>query len=187
MKFIKINKKAKGFTLIEILLVVGFMALAGLAIYTIYNQVSLGNSANQEGRNLDSIRAGTKTLFGGTKNYASVTNAVLNDGRVTPDTMRAVPYVAGDTSITNSFGGDVTIAPTSLGGGTNNGFRVTYNAVPGAVCSKLVPGAGTAWDQVTVAGTVVKTFGTGSLDIAALTTACAGDAGTGITILFDSL
>ena len=126
-------------------------------------------------------------MFGGTQNYASVANPVLNDARVTPDSMRAIPYVAGATAITNSFGGAVTVVPVALGGGTNNGFRVTYPKVPGAVCAKLVTGAGTGWDQITVGTNVVKTFGTGSLNIANLATECAADAGSGIDIIFDSL
>lgn len=186
MKFLKRNNK-KGFTLVEILLVVGFIALAGIGIYTVYTKVQMSNAALSEGKNLDTIRAGVKNLFGGTQNYASVANAVLNDARVTPDSMRAIPYVAGATAITNSFGGTVTVAPVALGGGANNGFRVTYPKVPGAVCAKLVTGAGTGWDQITVGTTIVKTFGTGSLDIAQLATRCAGDTGNGIDVVFDSL
>ena len=116
------KKKNKGFTLVEVLLVVGFIALAGIGVYTLYSKVQMSNTALAEGKNLDTIRAGVKNLFGGTQNYTDVKNAVLNDARITPDTMRPIPYNAGDTSITNSFGGAVTVAPVSLGGGNNNGM-----------------------------------------------------------------
>ena len=182
-----LRKGKKGFTLVEILLVVGFIALAGIGIYTVYTKVQMSNAALQEGRNLDTIRVGVKNLFGGSQNYASVANPVLNDARITPDSMRAIPYTAGATAINNSFGGSVTVAPVSLGTGTNNGFSVKYPNVPGAVCAKLVTGAGTGWDQITVGTTVVKTFGTGSLNVATLATQCAGDIGNGVSIVFDSL
>lgn len=181
------NKKNSGFTLVEILLVVGFIALAGIGIYTVYSKVQMGNAALQEGKNLDTIRAGVKNLYGSSSNYVGLTNVVLNDARVTPDTMRAIPYAAADANINNSFGGAVVVEPVGLGGGTNNGFRVTYPSVPGAVCAKLVTGAGTGWDQIRVGGQQVKTFGTGTLVIATLATACAADAGNGVTITFDSL
>lgn len=185
----KTTKSRKGFTLVEILLVVGFIALAGIGIYTIYSKVQMSNAALTEGKNIDTIRAGVKNLFGGSQNYTGLAPAVINDARVTPDSMRPIPYTAGATSITNSFGGTVTIAPTNLNGGTNNGFRLTYPNVPGAVCAKLVTGAGTSWDQIGV-GTAgnVKAFGTNRIIIPTLTTQCAGDTtGAGVTIIFDSL
>ena len=67
-----ITRKRKGFTLVEILLVVGFIALAGIGIYTVYTKVQMSNAALQEGKNLDTIRAGTKNLFGGTQTYANI-------------------------------------------------------------------------------------------------------------------
>lgn len=195
MKFLKRNKK--GFTLVEILLVVGFIALAGIGIYTVYTKVQNSNAALQEGKNLDTIRAGVKNLYGGTQNYTGLKNSVVNDARATPDAMRAVnPYTAGDNNINNSFGGTVTILPKTVGaGGANNGFYVAYANVPGSVCAKLVTGAGTAWDQINVGaaaftgatGGNVKNFGTGTINIPNLTTACAADTGNGVTITFDSL
>ena len=182
-----ITRKRKGFTLVEILLVVGFIALAGIGIYTVYTKVQMSNAALQEGKNLDTIRAGTKNLFGGTQTYANISNIVLNDARITPDSMRPIPYQQGASSITNNFGGSVQVAAVALGGGSNNGFSVDYPKVPGAVCAKLVTGAGTGWDQVTVGGLVVKPFGTGALDIVNLTKQCAGDNGNGIDIVFSSL
>lgn len=190
---LKSKKAARGFTLIEILLVVGFIALAGLGVYVVYNKVSAGGAANAEARNLDTLRAGVKTLYGGASNYGTgptaISNTVLNNGRVTPDSMRAVPYAANDPNINNSFGGTVSVTPIALGGSTvNNGFRITYNNVPGAVCSKLVTTAGVSFDAVGVgAAGNVKTFGTNQLAIPALTTQCANDAGTGVAIMFDSL
>ena len=187
MKLLK-NKK-NGFTLVEILLVVGFIALAGIGIYTVYTKVQMSNAALQEGKNLDTIRAGIKNLYGGNQNYAGLSNSVLNDARITPDSMRKIPYDAGDATITNSFGGAVNLDPVSLGAaaGSNNGFRVTYNNVPGAVCAKLVTGTGAAWDQISVQGKVVKSFGKGNLNVSDLATSCAIDGGTGVYVQFDSI
>ena len=180
MKLLK--RKNKGFTLVEILLVVGFIALAGIGIYTIYSKVQVSNQANTESRNLDTLRAGIKSMYGGNPNFTGLGNTVANQSRLTPDSMRN-PAAANE--IINSFGGQVLIAPVSLGGGTNNGFRITYPEVPGAVCSKLVTSAGGQFNQVTVAGTVVKTFGTSvPIDVAATALSCNADT---VQILFDSI
>lgn len=187
MKLLKRNKK--GFTLVEILLVVGFIALAGIGIYTVYTKVQMSNAALTESKNLDTMRAGIKNLFGGSQNYTGLSNLTLNQARITPDSMRAIPYVAADAVITNSFGGSVTVTPVKLGtGAANNGFRVQYDKVPGAVCAKLVGGAGPGWDAIGV-GAVnnVKVFGTGQIAVATLTAKCATDTGNGITLYFDSL
>ncbi len=184
----KIINIKKGFTLVEILLVVGFIALAGIGIYTVYNKVNMSNNASNESRNINLIKAGVKNIYGSSQGYAGLTNSVLNDARATPDSMRAIPYTAGATAITNSFGGAVTVLPVTLGGaGLNNGFQITYPQVPGAICSRLVTMLDKNIEQITVAGTVVKPYGTGNLNVVSLATQCATDTGNGVTILFDSL
>lgn len=189
-KKMKLNmkRKNKGFTLIEVLLVVGFIALAGIGVYTIYSKVQISNAANTEARNLDTIRAGVKSLYGASPNYnvpSAINATVLNNARITPENMRA-----SATTIVNSFGGAVTIAPVNLGSGTNNGFRITYNNVPAEVCVKLATTGGAAFDQLTInAGTtpLVKGFGTNVVDPARVAENCNAAPATGVSMLFDSL
>jgi len=181
---IKLNSKNKGFTLIEILLVVGFIALASVGVYTIYSKVQLSSAANTESRNLDTIRAGVKQLYGASSAYDTVTNTVVNAGRLTPENMKT----AGDnTKITNSFGGSVVLAPANLGGGTNNGFTITYNNVPGAVCSRLVMTGGSQFDRVLIGGSVAKEFGENRVKEDVATIACDGAPNNGITVVFSSI
>jgi type II secretory pathway pseudopilin PulG len=175
------KKKNKGFTLVEILLVVGFIALASVGVYTIYSKVQTANSANAESRNLDTIRAGIKNLYGASPNYTGITATVVNQAKITPEAMRD----ATPAGITNTFGGTVTIDPVNLGTGTANGFRITYPLVTDVVCTKLVTTGGAQFDQVTVGTTVIKTFGTNKMDPADAAAACNGAAQQ--TVLFDSL
>lgn len=195
MKILKnLRKKSnKGFTLTEILLVVGFIALAGIGVYVVYNKVQTGNAANTEARNIDAIRAGVKNIYGATVNYTNLTNKVLLDARVVPDNMRAGN---SGTAIINSFGGTVTVAPVTFNAGpgnTNNAFSITYTNVPVDVCSKLVSVAAPGFNKVAIGtgtGTEVKnTAGANGneLDIAAATSNCAAAAGTGAEIEFTSL
>jgi hypothetical protein len=182
--------KSQGFSLIELLIAIAFIAVATATIYYIYNKVKASGDANTEGRHLDTLRAGIKGLYASSTSYAApsaVSNTFANEARITPDAMR----VANDTAtIKNKFGGTVTIEPTQLGAGAaGNGFRIIYSNVPGEVCVKLVTTAGSQFDQVSVGTTTVKTFGTQSLNPVTTATACnAGDTdGRGVTINFDSL
>lgn len=180
----KLQKKNKGFTLIEILLVVGFIALASAGIYTIYSKVQVSNKANAESRNLDLIRAGVKSLFASKTNFTGLDNTVVNAGRITPENMKT----SAATEIINSFGGPVTVAPIGLNGGTNNGFRITYDQVPGDICIKLASAAGAQFDVVTIGtNTPVKAFGVNEINVVNVTTQCNADTGTGLTLHFDSL
>lgn len=186
MKKLNMRKlKAKGFTMIELLIGIGFIAAASVTVYYIYNKVKSTGDANTEGRHLDTLRAGIKNLYQGQVSYAGITHKFVNDARITPEDMR----VAGDTTgiIRNKFGGTVTIAPANLNGGTSNAFAITYNKVPGETCIKLVTTAGFQFDSVQVGATTVKTFGTQTVDPVAVATACNLDTGAGVTIVFNSI
>ena len=181
----KMKNKNCGFTLFEILLVIGFIALAGTGIYTIYSKVQNSSKAASEAKNISLLKAGVKNIYGGTVNYITLTNQVLNDARGTPESMGVVPYVAGATAITNVFGGSVVLEPITLGGTPNNGFRITYPEVPVEVCNKLILATEKDFDQLTIEGVLVKSYGTRIMDIPAMTGACASN--DKVTILFDSL
>lgn len=176
----KLNKlaKSKGFTLVEILLVVGFIALASIGIYAVYNKVTTTAKANTENTNLQTVRAGIKQLFGSQKNYTGLTSDVVRNARISPQGM----HTGGASGLVNSFGGDVVIVPQALGG--TEGFRITTNSIPGDVCVKLATGAGASFDQVTIGGTVVKAVGSNNqINPIAVTVQCDADT---VDMVFDS-
>ena len=190
---LNLNKKnKKGFTLIEILLVVGFIALASVGVYTIYNKVQISNQANVESRSIDLIRAGIKSLYGSKTVFTGLNNTVVNQGRITPESMRD-PANLGN--IVNVFGGTVDVGPTTLGtGGTaNNAFFIHYTAVPAAVCIKLASAAGAQFDQVSIggatpgAGVIIKTYGVNDIDVVNITAECNKDTGSGVQLAFGSI
>lgn len=175
------KKSSRGFTLVEILLVVGFIAIAGIGVYTVYSKVTASQAANLESRNLDTLRAGVKNLFAGQSNYTNISATVLNNARVTPQAM-----VSGN-NILNSFGGAVTVAAVGLGGGAANGFTITYANVPANVCAKLVTTGGAQFDVVTIGGgTPVKAFGSNALDSIETANQC-GATDAAKTLVFSSL
>lgn len=183
--------KAKGFTLIELLIAVGFIAVASAGVYYIYNKVKSGQDANAEARNLDALRAGIKNLYASSNTFGSpneVTNLFVNQARITPDGMRdSASTGTANSTIKNKFGGAVTIQKASLGTGTDNAFSITYTLVPGEVCVKLVVSGGAQFDQVVVGTTTVKAFGSNIVNPVTTATACNGDTGQGVPIVFTSL
>lgn len=189
MKLLKINKKkvARGFTLVEVLLVVGFIALASIGVYVVYNKVQTGNAANTESRNIDTVRAGIKNIYGGSTNYNGLTETIALNARIVPDTMRSTASQGG--TIQNSFGGTVTIASATFGSGVaDNAFAITYNNVPLDVCAKLTTSAGVGFNKVTVNGTTVKDTSTSTgntINVATVASSCNLDAGN--VLVFTSL
>lgn len=190
MKNLNIKKslKSKGFTLIELLIAVGFIAVASAGVYYIYNKVKSSQDANTEARNLDALRAGVKNLYASTSSFGGtnpVSNTFANQARITPDGMRTENDI---TSIKNKFGGTVTLLPASLGSSNpDNAFQITYLAVPGEVCTKLVTSAGAQFDQVVVGSVPVKIFGSNVVSPISTATECNKDTGNGVSIIFTSL
>ena len=172
---IKKNKQSKGFTLVEILLVVGFIALAGVGIYATYNKVQVSNQANVESRNIDTLRAGIKGLYGSKSVYTGLTNLVVNQAKISPETMRDPTTIGGaaNATITHQFGGNVTIGPTPIvtPGKPDGGFEIVYVAVPSDICVKLGSSAAVQFDRVLVGTTVIKALG-GELDPATIASSC---------------
>lgn len=175
--------KNKGFTLVEILLVVGFISLASIGIYTIYSKVQISNQANIEARNIDTIRSGIKSLYGGRSNYSGLSESVINKARITPDNMKTPLQ---DNKITSSFGGLVMIGVTSLGAGSYNGFSIVYYDVPSAVCSKLVTSSGIQFDKIFVESVLVKEYGSNEpIDVTKAIEGC--NEKNNVTIVFASI
>ena len=175
----------KGFTLIEILLVVGFIALLSIGIFMTYNKVQTSGAANTESQNITTLQAGIKNLYAGQTDYSTITPAILLNGWVVPDSMRS-PSGAAATNIVNSFSSTVAIAPyTYNGGAANNAFDITYPGIPSDICSKLVTLVGNNFVKVVVGGTTVKDNSVGNyvVDPAATTTGC-NSASAGVTVDF---
>lgn len=173
---LNLRKKNKGFTLVEILLVVGFIALASIGIYAVYNKVQSQSKANGMSTDIQTLRAGIKNLYGGNTNYGTLTNTVIENARIAPSTI--LTGTAG--TFQNAFGGTLVVTPTTLAGGAaNNGFAITVNQLPGDVCTKLLAAVGPSFEQVGVAagGATIKNAATANqvIDGAAIATACTGD------------
>lgn len=141
--FSSINRtKAQGFSLIEILLVIGIIAVLAIAAFIIFPQVQASGRANTEQSNIMTMAAGTKNLFNG--RYADLTNSVATTGNIVP---RSMYDAAAPGTITSSWGKSVVLAPVTA---TPSLFTITYNDLPSEVCLKLVPGMVQNFESITL-------------------------------------
>ncbi len=160
MKSISFNQaKAKGFSLIELLLVLGVLAILLVAAFVVYPQVRDRNQANAEVSNLTAIKANISNLYasrGG--NYGGLTTGIANQARAFPSSMNGGQY-GSTTAITTAWGDGVEIgaapdaaAAVATGGRT---YAIVYENVPAGVCLGLVSGAASNFQDVIVGGTSV--------------------------------
>ena len=174
MKSISFNQaKAKGFSLIELLLVLGVLAILLVAAFVVYPQVRDRNQANAEVSNLTAIKANITNLYasrGG--NYDGLTTGIANQARAFPASMNGGTYTSAAT-ITAAWGGTVTVVENA----TNQRlFDIAYTAVPDGVCLGLVSGAASNFQDVRVGATAAaatSVFTNGQFDPGAAAAACA--------------
>lgn len=156
MKSLNFNRNtAKGFSLIELLLVLGVLAILLVAAFVVYPQVRDRNQANAEVSNLTTIKANINNLYasrGG--NYNGLDEDIANQARVFPSSMNNGVYDAG-TTIAAAWGEEVTVAPAAFNGNADRAFTITYAGVPEGVCLGLVSGAAGNFIDVEVDGTSV--------------------------------
>lgn len=162
------NNRQAGFTLLELLLVVGVGALLLIGGIATYRLVTEGNKVTDSTRLLLQIKQEAQTLYQNQADYSGLDETVLQGLGVIPDSQR------------HPFNGDITVASS---GGADETFDVTYAGIPDSACVKMGR-AITDPDDVAgldVGGTAVDIEG-GNL-IADLVAAC--DGGADITWTFN--
>lgn len=191
MKQTKKMKQKNGFSLIELLLVLGIIAALAITAFMIYPKVSSSNNAQREASNINTIRASVSSLYSSSPDYHGLTTAVGIKSKIFPDTM---VNTAG-TAALNTFKGNVTLATSSFsrsGFVRDSAFSIIYEAVPSAECVKIVSAVQSNFYSILVGKTAVKdnrgsgttvAVGEVAVDVAKLTTACAAG---NITIQFIS-
>ena len=144
----------RGFSLVEVLLVLGIIAVLAIAAFIIYPQVMSSSRANTEQSNIMSITAATKNLYQG-RYGAAGTNLLptINQARGIPNSMNGGDFSAGAV-ITSSWGGGVALE-TVAGATGGTAFSLSYQDVPFEVCHKLIPALIPNFDTVLVGATTL--------------------------------
>lgn len=173
--FIKKRNKSKGFTLVEILLVIGFISLASVTIYTIYNAAAATVKANDESNKVAELAKKITGAYAATNAYTGVSAPVLIANNLAPASL----WDGVTANMLNGFGGTVTVAPSTQGTGAtaNNSFAITYPLVTSEVCQKFVTTSAARFQRIDVNGVAVQNLGV-NLNIATLSTQCAPNTNT---------
>lgn len=183
-----IQRNQGGFSLVEILLVLGIIAILAIAAFIIFPQVQASNRANTEQSNITTLAAGVKNLYGATRDYAGVDAEVVNQARIAPPSMNGGDFAA--TTLSSSWSGDVEISGSDAAGAAATAagtrlFRIAYADMPAEVCTRLVPGLSQNFQTVLVGATTVKSA-TVAPDAGAIVTACQGTGGVVDSVTFVS-
>lgn len=184
MILLKKRTSKKGFSLLELLLVLGIVAALVVAAFIVYPKVQASQRAQAESNNIATIQAGVKALYTSASSFSGLSTTVAVHAKIFPDNMLSGSGSAAKPI--NAFKGNVTLAPASTGPSSVAGssFTITYNNVPASECAKIVTAAAGNFYIATVGTKIVKAAG-GMLDVAATATACS-DA-TNNTLVFTSI
>lgn len=143
------NRKNKGFTLLELMLVIAAaIALIGIGLL-IYRQVQSSSTGLSASTSVMQLTSSIKQLYPN-PNFTGVNVQTLIDTKKAPEQM-----VVGNTLV-NTWGGQVTIAAANYNGGTNNAVAITVAGVPTDGCNNLIAAVQGSFQVIEVGATKVK-------------------------------
>lgn len=166
----KQNIKNRGFSLIELLLVLGIIAALAITAFMVFPKVSSANKAQTEINNIYTIKAGINNLFSAVPDYNGLNNELAIQAKIFPEKM-----IVGPKKAVNIFNGEVIVMADTAGWGhvatQNSDFAITYNSIPDAECVKIVSAIAPEFYSITVNGEYIKNKG-GEFNITDLAKAC---------------
>ncbi len=122
------QKTQKGFSLLELLLVVAVGAILILAGLAIYRNITQNTDVNEASRLVNVLKQESQRIFQGQATYTGLTNTVLTNANVVP-----AKYTSGAGTITSPFNTAITVAAAT----PNSNFTVNFAGVPPEACTKL--------------------------------------------------
>lgn len=144
--------RQRGFTLIEILIVIAIAAGMLFGIFTVANRIGERSAINEFSSNMNVLAAETSAAFRAQGNFTGVSVPVLLGMRAPPVTMMGGG--TPPTTIVSPWGTVEVQAETVASAG--DGVQFTVNAVPAAACSNLVTAAEGAFSRVLIGTGSVK-------------------------------
>lgn len=139
MLYLKNKMKKQGFSLLELLLVMGIVAALIIAAFIIYPKVMTQVRVTNELRNIATIMTGIKQLYQGKSDFEGFGTAVLIKSKIAPDNML---QPGNNVMLRNSWEGYFSMGNSGYGvagGGTIwNAFTIKTAGIPSADCLRLV-------------------------------------------------
>lgn len=149
------RKVNQGFTLAEILLVLGIIALISIAVFILYPKVEMSQDIGESLKKYTLITSNVEDFFGGRDFDGLSASAVVSAGVLQQDDLTS-PW------------GTIGLTPSGTG---NQDFHVDFNEVPQDACIALIAALEPLSSTVQVDTTVIKSP-TVAYDITAVAAAC---------------
>lgn len=171
MNLITKNKR-NGYTLIEIMLVIGLIAILMVSIFIIYQKIDNKFKADSVSKNLIMLSSNIDNSFSSFLSPQDLTNEFALSSNLVPK-----PLVLSNTSISNGYGGQLEL------GIDNSFYTITLKDIPNSVCGyltatnfiRLAPG-------IKINSTTIKTSGPiNSTHVSEMTASC--NLGNEVTIV----
>lgn len=154
------KKKNKGFSLLEIILVLAVAAGFIIGVFTLLSKSQMNSKATQETRNILTLQSEIQRMYQGQPNYNGLSTSLMIQAKIVPDSMLANP---GSTSsdILNSFGGKI------IPGIVTGGFNLSLYSIPTEACAKIVPAVANTFHTIVINNATVKNTNGGiNMDLA---------------------
>lgn len=132
------TKSKKGFSLLEILLVLGIIASLIVAAFIVYPKIQSSQRAEMEAKNISTIISGVRSLYAGKQNFIGLNNTVAINADIIPVSM--LPDKTSSSTIVNQFKGNVRLYVSNfgIGGVPNSSFTLIYSDIPAEECIKIL-------------------------------------------------
>lgn len=172
-----INNVAKrnqvGATLLEIMMVLGVVALIVIGALAFFQKTSTANKVQTEIKNLGSLVAGIEQMYSSQGNYNGLTNTVIWASNFVPDSMKG----PATPQLFTQWKGAITV--TSFGA-TNNQMQIVLNGIPTTPCMDFVSGIYKQFAVTQIGATTITP--TAATAVSNIATACGAAATANITL-----
>lgn len=149
------KKNIKGFSLLELLLVLGIIAALIVGAFIVYPKVRSSQQAEAEAKNIATIKANLLSLYAPVADVTGVNNTVAINAQIFPDNM-LVKSGGTVTDVVNAFKGKVVLTTTNYVSMGKVFINLSYAAVPQEVCAKLISAVSGTMDQIVINGNTIK-------------------------------
>lgn len=129
------KRNKKGFSLLELLLVLGIIAALIISAFIVYPKVQAAQRSESTLKNIATIQSGVRSLYSGTANYEGINNSVLINANVFPENL--LKDGGSGVEVVNEFGGNIEIKSTFASGIANAAFSIKYYNVPSDECIRI--------------------------------------------------
>lgn len=171
-------RKQKGFTLIELIVVMVVIGIGSAVAIALFNNTRETSQVETETKNIQAIQAKTRDLFAARSDFTGLTSAVLLSANGFPTSM------VNGANVTNAWNGAVTVTTATVPAANAAEGQIVYAGVPTSACIALVSKAARSARHINVGATNVKTAAQTNDVLATTTTACGATDPATITMTF---